>query len=216
MQSNTLQKTSDISEDPEIQNTADSENQNPENISPDSESVSGKKSKKQKEKVPGNIIIRHVLWFLCGILWGATLMFIGGVLYLRHNLIQEIPLEGDFSSVAGSIGPVAQRYGWQTSYTQCGIPRQIEGQPMEVYRLCKSPYAYELLQTESERKISCMLPCAVSIYKKSDGVTYISKVNMPLVTQLLGGNSIGIFNEKIVPEQEAIMSHFATREEKKN
>ena len=215
MQSDTSPKTSDISEEPEIQNTVDTENQNPENISPDSESVSGKKSKKQKEKVPRKVVVRHALWFFCGILWGATLMFIGGVLYLRHNLIQEIPLEGDFNSVAGSIGPVAQRYGWQISYTQCGLPRQINGQPMEVYRLCKAPYAYELLETESERKISSMLPCAISIYKKSDGVTYISKVNMPLVTQLLGGKSVEIFNKKIVPEQEAIMSHFATRDEKK-
>ena len=152
------------------------------------------------------------LWFICGILWGIALTFIAGVLYLRHNLIQEIPIEDDFSRAADKVGPVAQKYGWSVSYNDCGLPRLVDNQPVEVYRFCKSRYAYELLQNEDDRKISCILPCAMSIYKKSDGVTYISRMNMPLVTQLLGGSSISIFNEKISPEQRAIMTHFRRKE----
>ena len=213
MPSDTLLKTS---ENQEIQNPDTSKTQNPEEISPDSELVSGKNSKKpQKEVVTRKQKIRYLLWFLCGGIWGATLMFIGGVLYLRHNLIQEIPMEKDFAQVADTIGPIAQKYGWQISYNQCGMPRLINNQPVEVYRMCKTPYAQELLTEEKDRKISCILPCSIAIYKKSDGLTYVSKLNMPLVTQLLGGTSVGIFYEKIAPEQNAIMSHFPVREKGK-
>jgi hypothetical protein len=182
MQSDTLPKISDLESTEQTMRQPDS----------------GKKSGGKK----------NLLWFLCGILWGITLTFIAGVYYLRHNLIQEIPIEGSFSGAANKVGPVAQKYGWQVSYNDCGLPRLIDNQPMEVYRFCKSGYAYELLQDENDRKIACMLPCAISIYQKSDGVTYLSKLNMPLITQLLGGSSIGIFSEKISPEQRAIMSHF--------
>ena len=209
MLSNTLQKTSEAQE---IQNLNSSNIQNPEKFSSGSELVSGKDSEPLKETVSRKQKIRSVLWFLCGGIWGAALMFIGGALYLRHNLIQEIPMEKDFVEVADAIGPVAQKYGWQVSYNQCGMPRLINNQPVEVYRMCKTPYAQDLLTEENDRKISCILPCSIAIYRKSDGSTYISKLNMPLVTQLLGGTSVGIFYEKIAPEQNAIMSHFPVRE----
>ena len=209
MLSDTSQKTSETQE---IQNLNSSNIQNPEEVSSGSELVSGKDSEPLKETVSRKQKIRSVLWFLCGGIWGAALMFIGGALYLRHNLIQEIPMEKDFVEVADAIGPVAQKYGWQVSYNQCGTPRLINNQPVEVYRMCKTPYAQDLLTEENDRKISCILPCSIAIYRKSDGSTYISKLNMPLVTQLLGGTSVGIFYEKIAPEQNAIMSHFPVRE----
>ena len=209
MLSDTSQKTSETQE---IQNLNSSNIQNPEEVSSGSELVSGKDSEPLKETVSRKQKIRSVLWFLCGGIWGAALMFIGGALYLRHNLIQEIPMEKDFVEVADAIGPVAQKYGWQVSYNQCGMPRLINNQPVEVYRMCKTPYAQDLLTEENDRKISCILPCSIAIYRKSDGSTYISKLNMPLVTQLLGGTSVGIFYEKIAPEQNAIISHFPVRE----
>ena len=166
---------------------------------------------KQPDSGKKSGVKKNFLWFLCGILWGITLTFIAGVCYLRHNLIQEIPLEDNFAQAANKVGPTAQKYGWQVSYNDCGLPRLVEDHPVEVYRFCKSRYAYELLQNEEDRKIACILPCSISIYRKSDGVTYLSKLNMPLITQLLGGSSILIFQEKISPEQRAIMSHFAVK-----
>ena len=212
MQSDTSQKTS---EEQQIQNKSTDNIQNPESFSPDSELVSGKKAVSGKEVSTRKQKIRYALWFFCGGLWGAALMFIGIVLYLRHNLIQEIPMEKDFVQIADMIGPVALKYGWQVSCNQCGMPRVINNQPVEVYRMCKTPYAQDLLSEENDRKISCILPCSIAIYRKSDGITYISKLNMPLVTQLLGGTSVGIFYEKIAPEQNAIMSHFPVHENKK-
>ena len=199
MQSDISQKISE-----EIQNGA-GEIQNPGQAAPGLAESPAQNLKK------GSADRKVFLWFLCGVLWGIALTFIAGVLYLRHNLIQEIPLAEDFSHTADKVGPIAQKYGWRVSYNDCGLPRLVDNQPVEVYRFCKSRYAYELLQNEDDRKIACILPCAMSVYQKSDGVTYLSKLNMPLITQLLGGSSIGIFNEKISPEQRAIMSHFPVR-----
>ncbi len=168
--------------------------------------ISEETTEKHSESGPVKKKPGKVLWFLCGMLWGAVLAFVAGVLFLRYSLIQEIPVKGDFTEVVGIIPPAAEQMGWMVSYNQCGLPRQIDGQPLEVYRFCKQDYAMELLAQDEERKIACLLPCAVSIYKKSDGITYISRLNMPLMTQLLGGSSVRIFSEKIVPEQQVIFS----------
>lgn len=169
-----------------------------------SRKISDDSSETIKEKSPAKKKSGKLLWFFCGILWGIVFSFIAGVLFLRHFLIQEIPVQGDFSEIVGKIPPAAEQMGWMVSYNQCGLPRQINGDPIEVYRFCKQDYASELLLNEDDRKISCILPCAVAIYRKSDGITYISRLNMPLVTQLLGGSPVKIFSERIIPEQQVI------------
>lgn len=211
MQSNTSQKISE-KEFEQIEGESLQEQPGKDPVSGESPEQPEKKSGKKKEKVSRKTVVRHILWFFCGCLWGATLMFIGGVLYLRHNLIQEIPVDGTFDEIADQVGPAAQRYGWQVSYNPCGIPRMINNHPIEVYRFCKTPYARELLEDDDERKISCLLPCALSIYSKSNGMTYISKLNMPLLSQLLGGKAVDTFYEKITPEQRAIMNHIQQKE----
>lgn len=149
-----------------------------------------------------------LVWFLCGLLWGAVLVFVCGFLYLRYNLIAETPMQDDFALIASALEPAAKRLDWTVSSNLCGIPRKIGGEPIEIFRLCKREYAVELLQGESERKLSCLLPCGVSVYKKSDGVTYLAKPNMLLISRLLGGSSAEIFRKKIAPEQQAVFSIF--------
>ena len=151
---------------------------------------------------------KKCLWFLCGTLWGAVLMFIAGVIFLRHSLFLEIPIKSDFPQVVQNLEPAAEKFNWQVSGNSCGIPRMIGGQPLEIFRLCKREYAVELLLEEQDRKIGCLLPCAVSVYKKADGITYLSRLNMPLITNLLGGTSVSIFRDKISPEQKIIFSVF--------
>lgn len=157
--------------------------------------------------------IKILLWFLCGVLWGGVLVFIAGVVFLRHNLILEYPFSGDFTNISESVEPAAAELGWTVSANPCGIPRIIDGQPIEIYRLCKREYAVELLQEESDRKIGCLLPCAISIYRKADGLTYLSRLNMPLVTMLLGGAPVQIFRNKISVEQQVIFSHMKKNEQ---
>ena len=171
------------------------------------QSVTSQKTSEEKTKA-GNSPASRILWFLCGTLWGIVLMFVAGVIYLRHSLILEIPMKEDFQEIIHDLEPSAEKLNWQVSSNVCGIPRIIGGQPLEIFRFCKRDYAVELLQDEQDRKIGCLLPCAVSVYKKADGITYISRLNMPLITQLLGGTSVSIFRSKISPEQQVIFSIF--------
>lgn len=59
--------------------------------------------------------------------------------------------------------------------------------PVKVVELCKPDYAYRLLSDNTQRIYSNMLPCRISVYEKSDGYCYISRLNAAMMAAQLGG-----------------------------
>lgn len=59
--------------------------------------------------------------------------------------------------------------------------------PVKVVELCKPDYAYRLLSDNTQRIYSNMLPCRISVYEKSDGNCYISRLNAAMMAAQLGG-----------------------------
>lgn len=58
---------------------------------------------------------------------------------------------------------------------------------MHVIELCKPDYAYRLLSDDALRIYSTMLPCRISVYKKADGNTYLSRLNPTMIAAQAGG-----------------------------
>jgi len=58
---------------------------------------------------------------------------------------------------------------------------------MKVFELCHPDHAYQILSLDSERIVSNMMPCRVSIYEKSDGKTYVSWMNTSMMGNMMGG-----------------------------
>ena len=59
--------------------------------------------------------------------------------------------------------------------------------PVKVVEMCKPDYAYQLLSDDSLRIYSNMMPCRISVYEKSDGKTYISRMNSAMLAEQIGG-----------------------------
>ena len=59
--------------------------------------------------------------------------------------------------------------------------------PVKVVEMCKPDYAYQLLSDDSLRIYANMMPCRVSVYEKSDGNTYISRMNSAMFAEQIGG-----------------------------
>ncbi len=58
---------------------------------------------------------------------------------------------------------------------------------VKVVELCSPDYAYRLLSDDSLRIYSSMLPCRISVYQKSDGKTFLSRLNPMLLASQAGG-----------------------------
>lgn len=53
--------------------------------------------------------------------------------------------------------------------------------PIKVLALCQPEYASEILLKDDERIVSALMPCRVSVYEKSNGKTYISRMNAEMM-----------------------------------
>jgi uncharacterized protein (DUF302 family) len=61
--------------------------------------------------------------------------------------------------------------------------------PVKVIELCNPIHAYQILSKDGDRDVSPMLPCRISVYEKSDGKTYISRMNAPEFAGMIGGEA---------------------------
>jgi uncharacterized protein (DUF302 family) len=59
--------------------------------------------------------------------------------------------------------------------------------PVNVLEICNPKYSYRLLSKDSERIYSSLMPCRFSVYEKSDGRVYISRMNTPVMSKQIGG-----------------------------
>ncbi len=64
--------------------------------------------------------------------------------------------------------------------------------PVKVVEMCKPDYAYQLLSEDLQRIYSNMMPCRVSVYEKSDGKIYISRMNSAMFAEQIGGVMQGV------------------------
>jgi uncharacterized protein (DUF302 family) len=59
--------------------------------------------------------------------------------------------------------------------------------PVKVFELCNPKHSYKLLSKDGERIYSSLMPCRFSVYEKSDGKVYISRMNTIMLSKQIGG-----------------------------
>ena len=144
--------------------------------------------------------------FAAGILWGVAGSFIFGAIFLRNSLINEYQSKLGFKETIAQLGSdIKLKQGWMVRTSSCSLPNPENGSRAVAMKLCNGQYASELINDESARKTAAMIPCTFAVYQKSDGKTYISRLNMKLLGTLLGGKAAVVFTGKIDPDQEMIL-----------
>jgi len=146
--------------------------------------------------------------FLAGFLWGITFTFVFGVIFLRHSLINEYQSKFSFNKTLQEIkNNTEQTNGeWILRFNKsCSLPKASDKSRIIQIELCSNKYSSRIINKESSRKASAIIPSTFSIYEKSDGKTYISQLNSSLIGHLVGGDISKIFARKIYPEQQIIL-----------
>lgn len=132
---------------------------------------------------------------LGGLALGITLGLAAGagVLYKKAPglMIKEDVSKYDFETTVKIFVEEVKAAGWSIptihdmQATLDGFGHKV-GQMM-IFELCSSKYSSEILKLDDERRVSPMMPCRVSIYTKSSGKTYISRMNSGLIAKFFGG-----------------------------
>ena len=75
---------------------------------------------------------------------------------------------------------------------------------VKIFELCSSKYSAEILALDDERIVSPLMPCRVAIYEKSDGVTYIARMNSDLMARPFGGVISSVMQVAAVETEQVI------------
>ncbi len=58
---------------------------------------------------------------------------------------------------------------------------------IKVIEMCQPTYASGLLSTDDTKFVAVMMPCAVAVYDKSDGGTYVASMTIGIMGKVFGG-----------------------------
>lgn len=114
----------------------------------------------------------------------------------------------DFATTTEIFEKAIKKAGWSIptvhdmQKTLKGFGHDIDS--VTIYELCSSKYSAVILAEDEDKLVSPMMPCRVAVYVKSDGKTYIARMNSALVAKMYGG-IIDEVMEKAFLETEAIL-----------
>lgn len=110
-----------------------------------------------------------------------------------NNFIIEKKSKYDFETTVETINQSAIETSWKVSAIhdmQANMANAGKDVlPAKVLELCKPSISYNILNSDSDRLITALMPCRISIYKKHDGSTYISMFDPNPMKDLLSINA---------------------------
>lgn len=73
-----------------------------------------------------------------------------------------------------------------------------------VIEICYPEYAAELLAVADNKFVTPFMPCAVGVYTKSDGTTYVASMNVGLMSKILGSEVAGPMGKVAVKDAQIL------------
>lgn len=107
------------------------------------------------------------------------------------SIMMEDQSAHDFATTIAQFEEAVDDAGWAiitTHNMQQTLQRHgHDVESIKVFELCSAKYSAKILELDDERVVSPLMPCRVSIYKKSDGHTYISRMDNTKIARPFGG-----------------------------
>ncbi len=132
-----------------------------------------------------------VKYLITGLITGAILSIIIVFLMSPGIMLKEDQSNYNFEESMARLEESVLNSGWtipakhdlQKSLIKHGMQ---EVNNIVVYELCNPELAEKILLTDDERIVSNLMPCRISLYEKSDGKVYYSRMNAGLLSKPMG------------------------------
>lgn len=79
-------------------------------------------------------------------------------------------------------------------------------QPVKVFAICHPRHSSQILSLDDERIVSPLMPCRVSVYMKSNGKTYISRMNPAVMSVMFTGKIAQVMAESAGDVEEMLQT----------
>lgn len=134
--------------------------------------------------------MKHTLKILAAIM--AVTFALSGC-SMKSMMVEERVSPYSVDETVKKIQANAKAIGWVSpgvknmnkSMKKHGAPK-LAGQ-VRIVELCQTTYASDMLKDDEERYAAVMMPCAIAVYEKSDGKTYVTNLKADNMGSMMGG-----------------------------
>lgn len=81
--------------------------------------------------------------------------------------------------------------------------------PIKIFELCNPVYSGQLLDMDTLRIYSPIMPCRLSVYEKNDGKVYIARMDSATMAAMVGGKVEEVM-AKAFADIEKVLEYFIT------
>ena len=110
---------------------------------------------------------------------------------MNMQMILEHQSRYNFDETVSRLKDNVNEAGWSVvgefDYREILGARGYDIRNIKILAICSGKYSAEILSLDDERMVSPLMPCRVAVYEKSDGNTYIARLNSGEVAQPFGG-----------------------------
>lgn len=121
--------------------------------------------------------------------------------------IQESKLA--FDETVSAIEESAAEHGWavpkiyniQASLQKAGYEDMTK---VKILSICQPHHAYNVLKNDSDKKVTAIMPCRISVYEDQNGKVFIAGMNIGLMSKMFGGNIAKVMGGVAEEEHEIL------------
>lgn len=109
----------------------------------------------------------------------------------KEKMLLEDTSRYDFNTTIDKLTAAITDSGWKIPATH-DLQNTIKNfgkdiLPVKILEICHPKHSSRLLELDNERIVSTFMPCRISVYEKSDGKVYISRINASMLSKSFGG-----------------------------
>lgn len=147
---------------------------------------------------------------LAGFVIGVVIVALVGWMMLPHLMFSERASPFGVEETVARIQQNIQKAGngWALSGLRNPAKAvQADGSnvlPVMMIEACSTKYSKPILQEDTVRFLSILMPCKISVYKKNDGKVYIGTMNAALMGKMFGP-LVGEVMGKVAEDQKKFL-----------
>ncbi|MEA1895823.1 MAG: DUF302 domain-containing protein [Euryarchaeota archaeon] len=129
---------------------------------------------------------------LGGFVLGVIIVLFVMKMAAPRMMVHEVKGPYDFDTTVDTVIANAKSEGWTVPKVynfQKSILDAGSGDVgrIKVIEMCQPEYASGLLKADDTKFVAVMMPCAVAVYEKSNGGTYVASMNVGIMGKVFGG-----------------------------
>lgn len=145
---------------------------------------------------------------IIGIVVGIIITGLGMFMMMPKMMIVTKPSLLGYEQTVDKLEQAILDAGWSVSgikmMNDAMAKHGVDFKPrVTLIKLCKAEYAKSVLQTD--RYVSSIMPCTISVWEDDSGKVYVSKMNTGLMGKMFGGNIAKVMGGKVAKDEHQML-----------